>query len=137
MEGGGVGHWAGYISVNWEDEKKVCPSLLQGLLEKFYGRGCNNGSRELITESISRPSSKRPTLFFGSGSNLGVPCRDAVQGRAEWEGEEETRINIKEIHEYLECGYQVSPKSSSLQGMKARPLQSLLMGEVTRASYQP
>ncbi len=29
---------------------------------------------------------KMPTLSFGGGSHLGVPCRGAVLGRVEWEG---------------------------------------------------
>ncbi len=37
----------------------------------------------------------------------------------------------------LECGNQVSPMSSPLQGMKAQPLQSLFVGEVTHANYRP
>ncbi len=47
------------------------------------------------------------------------------------------QINIQKALEYLEGGSQVSPKSSPLQGMKAQPLQSLFVGEVTHASYQP
>ncbi len=46
-------------------------------------------------------------------------------------------INIQKAREYLEGGNQVSSKSSPLQGMKAQPLQSLFVGEVTNASYQP
>ncbi len=38
---------------------------------------------------------------------------------------------------HLEGGNQVSPKSTPLQLMKAQPLQSLLVGEATRASYHP
>ncbi len=47
------------------------------------------------------------------------------------------RINIQKAREYLEGGNQVSSKSSPLQGMKAQPLPSLSVGEVTNASYQP
>ncbi len=36
--------------------------------------------------SISQPSPKTATLFFGSGSHLGVRCRGAPLGHAEWEG---------------------------------------------------
>ncbi len=39
--------------------------------------------------------------------------------------------------EYREGSNQVIPKSSPLQGMKAQSLQSLFVGEVTHASYQP
>ncbi len=38
--------------------------------------------------------------------------------------------------EYLEVGNDVIPKLSPLQGMKAHPLQSTFVGEVTHASYQ-
>ncbi len=38
---------------------------------------------------------------------------------------------------YLECGNQISPKSSPLQGMKAQPLQSLFLDKLTSAPYQP
>ncbi len=47
------------------------------------------------------------------------------------------RIKIQKARECLEGGNQVSPKSSLLQGMKAQPLQSLFVGEVTNANYQP
>ncbi len=49
----------------------------------------------------------------------------------------QVRINIQKALEYLEGGNQISPKLSPLQGMKAQPLQSLFVGEVTHASYQP
>ncbi len=42
---------------------------------------------------------------------------------------------MQETSEYLECGNQVGPNPSPFQGMKAQPLQSLLVGEVTNASY--
>ncbi len=38
---------------------------------------------------------------------------------------------------YLECGNQISPKSSPLQGMKAQPLQSLFVDKLTNVPYQP
>ncbi len=40
---------------------------------------CNDGS-------ILQPSPKMPSLSFGGGSHLGVPCRGAVLGRVELEG---------------------------------------------------
>ncbi len=43
----------------------------------------------------------------------------------------------KRPFEYLEGGNEVIPKSSPRQGMKAQSLQSLFVGEVTHASYQP
>ncbi len=75
-----------------------------------------------------------PTLSFFGGLYLGVPCRGALLGRVEQEGGKKVRINIQKAFEYLEGGNQVSPKSSPLQGMKAQPLQSLFVGEVTYAS---
>ncbi len=83
---------------------------------------------------MSQPSPKTPTPSFGGGSHLGVPCRGALVGRAEWEGEKRS-INIQKASEYLEGGNQVSP--TSLQGMKALSLQSLFLGEVPNASYRP
>ncbi len=44
---------------------------------------------------------------------------------------------MQKVLEYLECGKEVIPKSSQLQRMKAQSLQSLFLGEVTYASYQP
>ncbi len=63
-------------------------------------------------------------LSFGGGSQLGAPCRGVPLGRVEWEGEKQVRINIQETREFLEV---VSPKSLPLQGMKAQPLQSLVL----------
>ncbi len=51
--------------------------------------------------------------------------------------EKHVRINIKNALENLEGGNGVIPNSSPLQGMKAQSLQSLFVGEVTHASYQP
>ncbi len=56
--------------------------------------------------NISQPSPKRPTVFFGGGSYLGLPCRG---GRDEREEEKQDRINIQETRDYLECGYKVDP----------------------------
>ncbi len=67
-----------------------------------------------------------PTLFFGGASHLGVPCRGALLDHVEQEGGKKVWIN--KARENLEGGFQVSPKSS--------PPQSLLVGEVTHASYQ-
>ncbi len=70
------------------------------------------------------------TLSFVGGSHLGVSYSGALLSRAEWEGEKKrVRIIIQKTREYLEGGNQVSPKPS--------PLQSLFVGEVTNASYQP
>ncbi len=44
--------------------------------------------------SISQPSPKMPTLFFGDGSHLGVPCRGAPLGRVERE-EERIRLVVR------------------------------------------
>ncbi len=35
--------------------------------------------------NISQPSPKMPTLSFGDGLHLGVPCRGVLLGRVEWE----------------------------------------------------
>ncbi len=73
-----------------------------------------------------------PTLSFGGSLHLGAPCRGALLGLVEWEGEK-VQINTQKALEYLEGGNLVSPKSSPLQGIKAQPLQSLVE-EVTNAS---
>ncbi len=49
----------------------------------------------------------------------------------------QVRIIIQKALEYLEDGNQVSPTSSPLQGMKAQPLLSFFVGEMTNATYQP
>ncbi len=64
---------------------------------------------------------------------VGLPSKAAPSGREE----KQAWINIQKEHEYLEGGNQVSPKYLPLQIMKAQSLQSLLVGEVTHASYQP
>ncbi len=62
----------------------------------------------------------------------GCPLRSRRAG-----GRKKVRVNIQKALEYFEGGNVVMPKSSSLQGMKARSLQSLFGGEVTHASNQP
>ncbi len=45
-----------------------------------------------------------PTLSFGGGSHLGVPCMGALLGRVEQEEVKQVRINIQKAREYLEGG---------------------------------
>ncbi len=75
-----------------------------------------------------------PILPFGGGSQLWVPCRGALLGRVEQEGGKTSSDQYPKARDHLEGANQVSPKSSPLQGMKAQPLQSLVVGEVTHAS---
>ncbi len=110
------------------------PNFLQPFLETSDRRSCNDGSRELIPV---KPSQKKPTFSFGVVSYLGISCRSVLIGRVERGKAKTVRIKNKEAHEYLEGGNWVSPKSSPLQGMKAQSLQSLPVGKVMHASYQP
>ncbi len=97
--------------------KDFCPNFLQPFLENSDRRIYNDGSQELI------PVFHNPHL----------KCLLASSRRKE----KQVRINIQNALEYLEGGYEVIPKSSPLQGMEAQSLQSLFVGEVTHASYQP
>ncbi len=99
--------------------KDFCPNVLQPFLENIDRRSYNDGSLGLIPV-FHNPPPKMPTLSFGDGLNLGVPCRGALLGRVEWEGEKQVRINIQETREYLNCCKPVSPKSSPLQRMKVK-----------------
>ncbi len=85
--------------------------------------------------SISQPSTKILTLFFGGGYHLGEPCSSAPLGSVE--GEKQVLINIQKALEYHEGGYHVSRTISPLQRMKAPSLQSLFVGEVRHACSQP
>ncbi len=92
--------------------KDFCPNFLQPFLENL------NRRKPGAYSSVSQPSPKMPTLSFDGGSH-------------------EVRSSIQKTREYLEGDYKVSLRSSPLPGMKAQPLQSLFVGEVTHASYQP
>ncbi len=71
---------------------------------------------------------KMPTLSFGGGSHLRVPCSGALLGRVEREGGKTSPShNVLKAREYLAGGNEVIPKSS---------LQSRIVGEVTHPSYQ-
>ncbi len=78
------------------------------------------------------------TLSFGDGSHLGVPCRGALLGRVQREEGKQVRINIQKAAEYLERSNQISPKSSSLQGMnlnvnvKMKSLKCVICENITR-----
>ncbi len=94
----------------------------------------NDGSQQLTPafhnpHRKGRPSSSVVALILEH--LVGVTSKAASSGR------EKVWIYIQKTLEYLECGYQVSPKSLPLQVMKSQPLQSLLVGEVTNASHQP
>ncbi len=45
-----------------------------------------DGCREHIN-IILQPSPNRPTLSFGGALGLGLPCKGALSGHDEWEGE--------------------------------------------------
>ncbi len=107
----------------WEIGKDFCPNFLQPFLENIDRGSGNDGAYS----SISQPSPKMPTLSFSVGSHLGVLCRGALLDRFEQEG---GKASSDQYPKYLEGGNQVSSKSSS-------PQQSLFVGEVTHASYQP
>ncbi len=105
-----------------------CPSFLQTLHKNFDGRNCNDVRRELIPifhdphrKCRPSPSAVARTLQY----LVGVPTKATTSGREE----KQARMKIQEIREYLECG--------SRAGTKSAPLQSLIVGEVPNASYQP
>ncbi len=138
FEGGmaGVRKWNDECSVIGEGEKNVWPDFLKRLLHNFSRRSCNDGNRELIpvfhnSHRKYRPSPSAVACILEC--LVGVPFWAASSRREE----KQVRINIQKSREYLEGGYQVNTKSSPLRGMKAHPLQSLFVGEVTHASYQP
>ncbi len=60
---------------------------------------------------------KMPTLSFGGGSHLGVPCRGAFLGRVERLGGNICSDQYPKTLEYLEGGNQVSPKSDARNWM--------------------
>ncbi len=106
-------------------------TTVQNLPNLLHRRSRNDASRELIpvlhnSHLKGRPSPPAVALI------LECPLRPRrVGGR-----KKQVRIHNKQTREYIECGNQVSPKSSSLQGMKAQSLQSLFAGNLTNASYQ-
>ncbi len=101
-----------------------CPNFVQPFLENIDRRCCYDGSREPKIITLS--------------SNLGLPCKCALLGRVEQEGGkislDQYPMNIP--REYLEGGNEVSPKSSPLQGIKAQPLQSFFVVEMTKKNRQ-
>ncbi len=119
-----------------EMEIDFCPNYPQLFLKNIDRRSCNDGSWERIPtvhnpqgKCLPPPSVEARTLEYLEGVSSYAPS----SGRKE----KQVRINIQKTLEYLEGGNQISPKSSPPQGMKAQPLQSLFVGEVTHASYKP
>ncbi len=72
-----------YVFSQWG--RDFCPNFLQPFLENIDRGSCNDESRELFPV-IHNNSPKIPTLSFGAGSHVGVPCRGALLGYVEWEG---------------------------------------------------
>ncbi len=68
-----------------EMRKDFSPNFPQPFLENIDRRSRNDGSREPIPV-FHNPHPKMPTLSFGAGSHLGVPCRGALLDRVEREG---------------------------------------------------
>ncbi len=100
--------------------KDVCPHLIQPFLENFYKMSSNDRYRKLI-------------LAFDDIRRKGRSSPPAMALSLEREEEKQVRSHTSDAREYLECDYQVSPKSSSLQGNKIRPLQSLIVGKAMNA----
>ncbi len=136
---GGVQVGWGGVSVQsvGEMRKDFCPKFLQPFLESIDRGSCNNGSRELIPvfHNPHRKCRPSPSALARTLEYLEGVSSQAASSRGE---EKQVRINIQKALEYLEGGNEVIPKSSPLlQRMKAQSLQSLFVGEVTHASYQP
>ncbi len=62
----------------------------------YFGKGSGNFCQAFYAQywwksgtvsTISQPSLKRLTPYFGDGSHFGEPSRCALLGRVEWEGE--------------------------------------------------
>ncbi len=108
-----------------------CPYFLQPLLDNVDRKSCNDGNRiqyfTTLTDKAG-PLFRRWLLSWNT-------CRGALLNHAELGG---VQIHIQFFSGYLKGGNQVSPKSlAPLQGMKAHPLRSLFVWEVTIVSYQP
>ncbi len=119
--GRGGGKWGGSVQSMGEMGNNFCPNLLQPFLENIDRRSCNDGSWELIPVfhnphqncRLSASAVARTLEYL-----VGVPFQAASSGREE----KQVQSNTQKAREYLEGGYQVSPKSSPLQSMKAQPL---------------
>ncbi len=81
----------------------------------------------LTENSVPYPSAVARTLeCLSRGLSLAASSR---------RDENLDRINIQKAREYLEGGYPVSSKSSPLHGVKAQPLQSAFLAEVTKCLF--
>ncbi len=69
--------------------KDFCPNLIRPFLENIDRRSRNDGSRALFSQYLTTLTEKA-ALSSDDDSDLGVPCRGALLGRAEWEGEKQT-----------------------------------------------
>ncbi len=97
-------------------------------LGKYFSSSLN------MSSSFSQPSPKMLTLSIGGCSHIGVPCSGSLLGRVEREG----GVTISDQYPKVSVPInQVSPKSLPLKEMKGQPLQSLFLGELRIASFQP
>ncbi len=81
---------------------KTSVKFLQPFL-KHVGKAAVTTEVEAYS-NISQPPPKRPTLSFGGGSQLGVPCRGDLLGRVEQEGGKTSSDQYQKAREYLEGG---------------------------------
>ncbi len=116
--------------------KDFCLNLLKTLLQTFDRRSCNDGCQELIPVFQNPHRKGRPSLSVVARTLeylLWQPTKASSSGRQK----KQIRIHIQKVRQYLECGNQISPKSSPRHGMKAESLQSIFVGKGTYTTNQP
>ncbi len=104
------GFWIVEMSVQSMGEmgKNFCPNFLQPFLEIIDGRGCADGSQELIPISYNLRRKARPSP---SAAVLTMEYLVRVSSRAASSVREKKQslFHVQKAREYLECGNQVSP----------------------------
>ncbi len=75
-----VCRWDGGEVADWGDGERRLSKLSRNLFLKILTEGA-------VTMEAGSLFRYFTTLSFGGGSRLGVRCRGALLGRAEWEGE--------------------------------------------------
>ncbi len=109
--------------------KDFCPNFLQPFLGAVGAVTLKAGSLFQYVTTLTENSDPYPSAVARTLECLARGLSLAASSRRE---ENLVRINIQKASEYREGGYPVSWKSSPLHGVKAQPLQSLFLAEVTK-----
>ncbi len=116
-------------SVNWGDSVQTFSNLFL----KTLAEGAATAEAGSLFQYFTTLTENADPLLRRLRATLNCPVGMSSLAASSGREGKPIRVNNQNARGYPEGGNQVSPKSSPLQGMKAQPLQSLFVGDVTNS----